>query len=44
MIYCNALGFIPALAKLVQNVCRSVWGVITFGKASVWVLLLSTPI
>ena len=25
MIYCNALGFIPALAKLVQNVCRSVW-------------------
>ena len=28
MIYCNAFGFIPALAKLVQNVWRKVCGVI----------------
>ena len=29
----------PALAKLVQNVWRRVWGVITLGKASSWHLL-----
>ena len=39
MIYCNAFGFIPAFAKLVQNVWRRVWGVVTFGKASSWLLL-----
>ena len=39
MIYCNAFGFMPALAKLVQNVWRRVWGVITLGKASSWHLL-----
>lgn len=38
MIYCNAFGFIPAFAKLVQNVWRRVWGVVTFGKASSWLL------
>ena len=39
MIYCNAFGFIPAFAKLVQNVWRRVWGVVTFGKASSWLFL-----
>ena len=34
MMYCNALGFIPAFAILVQNVCLMVWGVITGGNGS----------
>ena len=32
IMYCNAFGFIPALAKQVQKVCRKVWGVM-FGRA-----------
>ncbi|GEM_PF-7007238 len=34
MMYCNAFGFIPALAKQVQKVCRMVWGVM-FGIQTV---------
>ena len=33
-MYCNALGFIPAFANVVQNVWRKVCGVITFGNAT----------
>ena len=32
IMYCNALGFIPAFAIRVQKVCRMVCGVVTFGK------------
>ena len=39
MMYCNALGFMPAFAILVQNVCRMVCGVITSGNGSLWHLL-----
>ena len=39
IMYCNAFGFIPAFAMLVQNVLRKVCGVITFGRASSWYLL-----
>ena len=38
-MYCNALGFIPAFANVVQNVWRKVCGVITFGNATFCVLL-----
>lgn len=31
MIYCNTLGFMPALANRVQKVCLRIWGVM-FGK------------
>ena len=34
MMYCNAFGFIPAFANVVQNVWRKVCGVITFGNAT----------
>ena len=45
MMYCNALGFIPAFANVVQNVWRKVCGVITFGNATFCVLLyfLTSP-
>ena len=33
-MYCNAFGFMPAFAILVQNVCRMVCGVITSGSGS----------
>ena len=45
MIYCNVLGFIPALSKLAQNVCRKMWCIITLGNASsmALVVLLCKP-
>ena len=45
MMYCNALGFIPAFANVVQNVWRKVCGVITFGNATFCVLVyfLTSP-
>ena len=35
----QCLGFMPAFAILVQNVCRMVCGVITSGSGSLWHLL-----
>ena len=45
MMYCNAFGFIPAFANVVQNVWRKVCGVITFGNATFCVLVyfLTSP-
>ena len=37
-MYCNAFGFIPAFANVVQNVWRKVCGVITFGNATLVLL------
>ena len=46
MMYCNAFGFIPALAKRVQKVCRKVWGVVREGFTLfvLLVVLLDKPL
>ena len=39
IIHCNALGFMPAFANRVQNVCLRIWGVM-FGSCSLFCLPL----